>query len=85
MVPVGDRVHVPELEKLPPLVSEPKLTLPVGVEGVPTLASVTVAVQVVDWPTATGDGEQPTPVEVMRLVTVMDVMPLLVACAPSPP
>jgi hypothetical protein len=49
------------LEKLPPLVSEVKVTPPVGVVGLDAV-SVTVAVQDVAWPMATVPGEQVTTV-----------------------
>ncbi len=58
---------------------ELKLTVPVGVLGVPPPVSVTVAVQVVDAPTATVAGEQLTVVDVERLaaMTVTVVLPEL--------
>jgi len=54
------------LEKLPPLVSEAKVTTPVGVVGLDAV-SVTVAVQDVAWPMATAPGEQVTAVLVESL------------------
>ena len=57
---VAASVHEPEPEKLPPLVSELKLTLPVGVVWPVEAVSVTVAVHVVGCSTATVPGEQPT-------------------------
>ena len=65
MVPDADRVHEPELEKLPPLVSELNDTVPVGVVCPLEVLSVTVAVQLLPWPTATLDGEQDRPVVVV--------------------
>ena len=58
---------------------ELKLTVPVGVLGDPPPVSVTVAVQVVDAPTATVAGEQLTVVDVERLaaMTVTVVLPEL--------
>lgn len=47
MVPVPVRSHEPGLEKLPPLVSELKITVPVGVDWPLVALSVTVAVHVV--------------------------------------
>jgi hypothetical protein len=61
-----------------------KVTVPVGVVWVPVAVSVTVAVQVVDCPTATVPGEQPTLVEVERVVTLTLVLPLLAAWVESP-
>jgi len=71
-------VQLPAELKVPtPL--ELKLTVPVGVLGVPPPVSVTVAVQVVDAPTATVAGEQLTVVDVERLaaMTVTVVLPEL--------
>ena len=67
-----------------PAVSEVKLTVPVGVDGVPVAVSVTVAVQVVLAPTGTVAGVQLTVVEVARLFTVTVVVPIEPTCAPSP-
>jgi len=67
----------------PPLLV--KLTVPVGVIGVPESVSVTVAEQVVDTPTATVEGVQLTLVLVVRFGgSATTAMPLLPACAPSP-
>jgi hypothetical protein len=64
---------VPEEVQLSELnVPEPelvKVTVPVGSSFVPELVSVTVAVQVPEADSATGDGEQVTVVEVGRIVT----------------
>src|SRR2546426_954586 len=68
-----------------PAVSEAKLTVPVGVDAVPVAVSVTVAVQVVLAPTGTLVGVQLTLVDVERWVTTTVVVPLEVACVPSPP
>src|SRR5438093_11115128 len=59
-----------ELLKVPaPLL--PKLTVPVGVLLVPVSVSLTVAVQVVAWPTTTDAGLQPTLVLVGRLAVAI--------------
>jgi hypothetical protein len=70
-------VQLPPEPKVPaPL--EVKLTVPLGVVAVPPPVSVTVAVQVVDAPTATVPGEQFTVVEVERAaITVTVVLPEL--------
>jgi hypothetical protein len=73
------------LEKLPPLVSDVKVTVPVGVVAPPAAVSVTVAVQDVSWPRATISSEQVRAVLVARGVTVMVPWPLLAACVLSPP
>jgi len=75
------RLHGLVVPKLP--VAVPvlvKVTVPVGVICVPGLVvgSVTVAVQVVDWPGPMLVGEQVTVVVVCRVPTVMLVVPLLV-------
>src|SRR2546428_6604888 len=62
-----------------------KLTVPVGVLLVPASVSLTVAVQVVGWPTTTDAGVQPTLVLVERLLTVTVVEPELPAWVVSPP
>jgi hypothetical protein len=50
----GPRVQVPDMLKLAPTASEPKLTVPVGGEGVPAAAvSMTVAVHVAGCETTT--------------------------------
>ncbi len=61
-----------------------KLTVPLGVLDVPGEMSVTVAVQVLAWPTTTGVS-QLTAVEVVRALTVMEALPELVAWVVSPP
>jgi hypothetical protein len=70
-VPVAESVHEPELENDPPLVSELNATAPLGVVLVPAALPVTVAVQLVACPTTTVPGEQTTPLDVVRLVTVI--------------
>jgi hypothetical protein len=65
LAPLPDNVHGLPLKFPEPLLTE-NVTVPVGVLGVPWSVSVTVAVQVVGWPTATCEGEQPTLVEVER-------------------
>lgn len=68
-------MHVEEL-KLPVGVPvAPNVTVPVGVLVVPAAVSVTVAVQVVAWLRATGDGVQLMAVDVVRRLTVMVVVP----------
>ena len=61
-----------------------KLTVPVGALLVPLAASVTVAVQALGLLAGTGL-VQLTLVVVVRAWTVTVVVPLLVACVPSPP
>ena len=75
----GEPVNVPV-----PLL--PNETVPVGVMAVPTSLSVTVAVQVVDWPMVIVDGRHTTDVDVDLLLTVTlaAVVVLLVACVESP-
>jgi len=74
------------LLKLPEsLLNRLKPTVPVGVLGVPRLASVTVAVHVVGRPTPTGSGEQLTLVVAERSVTATASLPLLAAWLGSPP
>ena len=83
MLPVPESVQL-ELLKVPaPLLL--KLTVPVGVLLVPTSVSLTVAVQVVGWPTTTDAGLQPTLVLVERLLTVTVVVPELPVWVVSPP
>jgi len=60
-------------------------TVPVGVSGVPGEVSVTVAVHVVDWSTATGLGEQLRFVEADRGSTFSFWLPLLALWSESPP
>ena len=57
--------HVPVKEPEPEGVTE-KFTVPVGVASVPVEVSLTVAVQVVAWPTERVEGEQLMPVLVVR-------------------
>ena len=56
-----------------------KVTVPLGVIGVPVSLSVTVAVQVVETPAGTVGGVQSTVVIVERLVTITVSAPLLPA------
>jgi hypothetical protein len=58
-------------------------TVPVGVLVVPGEVSVTVAVHVEPWFTATGDPQE-SAVFVVRRFTVIDVVPPLVAWVMSP-
>lgn len=74
-------VPVPASVQTPPGV---KVTVPVGVDAVPTSVSVTVALHVVGWPTTTVAGLHETDVVVARLLTVTEVLPLLVAWVASP-
>ena len=66
----GEPVKVP----VPLLANE---TVPVGALVVPPEVSVTVAVHVVDCATTTVEGEQLTPVVVVRRVTVSEAVPEL--------
>jgi hypothetical protein len=67
---------VPASVQVPPGV---KVTVPVGVIAVPVDVSVTVAVQLVAWPMKTVEGVHATVVDVVRTVTVTDVLPELEA------
>jgi hypothetical protein len=80
---VALKLQAPALEKLPALLVE-KLTLPAGVIFVPPSVSLTVAVQVVGTFIGSEEGEQATPVDVVRLVAPTMVDPLLGACVESP-
>ena len=85
LVPLAGRLQL-RLSKLPaspaPLL---KLTVPVGRIAVPlALASLTVAVQTEPWLITTEAGEQVTLVELSRLLTVIEALPELVECVPSP-
>jgi hypothetical protein len=80
---VALNLQAPELEKLPAPLLE-KLTVPAGVILAPPSLSLTVAVHVVEAFSATEEGEQEAPVEVLRLVTPMVVEPLLIACMEFP-
>ncbi len=64
---------------------EVKLTLPVGVSGVPVSVSVTVAVQAVGAFTGIGLEVHTTLVEVVRLVAVRLKSLLLARWSVSPP
>jgi hypothetical protein len=63
-----DNVHAPLLENVP--VPPENRTCPVGFPPVPASVSDTVAVQLVEAPTASVAGEHATFVEVDRAVTV---------------
>jgi hypothetical protein len=76
---------VHELALRLPLPSAAKSTNLVGVIGVPSSMSVTVAVHVVVCPTAAGLGEQPTLVDVMRGDTDTEKLSALSPWAKSPP
>src|SRR5438093_13421744 len=70
-------------EKVPPLFA--KLTVPVGAVAMTGVASVTVAVQLVELPTGTEAGVQVTVVVVGCLVAVTAAAAVVVAVwAPSP-
>lgn len=63
-----------------------KLTVPVGMIGVPASVSVTVAVQVVGAFTGTAEGEQTTDVDAARVVAAVgNSGAVLPACDASPP
>ena len=81
-LPVPERVQLVGLNVPAPLLV--KVTVPVGVVFVPTSVSLTVAVQVVDVPGGTVEGEQLTLVLVERFVTVTVVVPLLPLWSGSP-
>ena len=69
--------------KVPPPPLDVKLTVPVGVIGVPVVSSsVTVAVHVVEAPTFTLPGVQLTLVLVERLVGAS--LNFVCACEPAP-
>ncbi len=62
----------------------PKLTVPVGVASVPRVElSLTVAVHVIGWFTATLDGEHNTAIVVPRKLTVIMLVLWLVECVVS--
>src|SRR2546427_816972 len=98
-VPTADGVKVVEQlsgvlaagRRMLKLMKEPaplllKLTVPVGVLLVPASVSLTVAVQVVGWPTTTDAGLQLTLVLVERFaVTITVVVPELPEWVLSPP
>ncbi len=63
-----------------------KVTLPDGVLVIPGDVSVTVAEQVVSWPSVRVDGAQVTTVEVSRLLILTITGGLMLArCPASPP
>jgi len=72
------RLHGLVVPKLPVAVPElEKATVPVGVKAVPAVeVSVTMAVQMVEPPTAIGFGEQETVVEVVLGLTTTLAVPL---------
>jgi hypothetical protein len=75
-LPLPASVHVPVPLNVP-APFDVKVTKPVGVEVVPGLVSVTVAVHDVEPPSVTVAGEHVTVVPVERLLTVMLVEPSL--------
>jgi len=81
--PMNARVHVGEL-KLPVALLE-NVAVPVGVIVAPPSVSLTVVLQDVMVPLATGFGSQMVLVAVLRLLTTRFVVPELVACVESPP
>ena len=87
MQPAEELLIATSVQGLPvkaPLPLEPKLTVPVGVDLVPVSVSLTVAVQLVALLTGRLAGLQLTLVEVVRVLTVIVVVPLLVAWLVSP-
>ena len=62
-----------------------KPTVPVGVDGVPALWSMTVAVHVVPTAMLTEEGTQEIAVDVVPVLTVSVTEPLLTAWVASPP
>ena len=60
------------------------VTAPVGVKPVPGAVSVTVAVQVVVWPSVTVEGMQFTVVAVLRRLMVRVAVPELAVWVESP-
>ena len=74
----ADRVQVALGEKLPEELVV-RVTVPAGLDLVPASVSVTVAVQVEPALIGTWPGEQLTAVEVVRLFTVIDAPPELMA------
>jgi hypothetical protein len=84
--PLPASVQAAPVEKPPEPVDE-NATLPLGWLAVPfPSVSVTVAVQVVGWPTTIDEGEHPIAVEVARVATLtVKVVLGLVACAFPPP
>ena len=63
-----------------------KVTLPDGVLVIPGDVSVTVAEQVVSWPSVRVDGAQVTTIEVSRLLILTSTGGLMLArCPASPP
>src|ERR1051326_791572 len=84
-VPLPVSVQLPEPPNVPALLGETlQVTLPVGVPTVPiVLASVTVAVHVVDTPTSVGFGAQVTLVLESRCTARLAV-PTLGKCVASP-
>ena len=81
VAPVPDRVQL-DVEKLPGPLLE-KVTMPLGVIGVPGLSSVTVTVQVVGVLTWYGP-EHETEAETLRFVIVSPLLVELAAWVISP-
>ena len=73
------------LPEKPPVPFELKLAVPAGADCEPRSVSVTFTVQVDPWFSATVGGAQPvTLVEVERVVTVNEKLPVLVSCVADP-
>ena len=87
MQPAEELLIATSVQGLPvkaPLPLELKLTVPVGVDLMPVSVSVTVAVQLVGLLTGRLAGLQLTLVVVVRVLTLIVVVPLLVAWLLSP-
>ena len=77
--PVPLNIQLADGVKVPPVVGfAAKLTLPPGVIAVPGELSVTVTMQLEDWPAVTLGGLQTTAVVVARKLTTMLAVPWLV-------
>ena len=85
---VTETLHVPAASvQLPALKVSPAfeviVTVPVGVDAPAPAVSATVTVTVPVWPVANVVGLSDTVVELERLFTVNDAVPLLAACVAS--
>jgi hypothetical protein len=81
--PLADSVQLVVVPK-PPMLAV-KLTMPVGVLGIPRAASAMVAVQLLVWLVVIEEGVQLTVVVVGRKITVREKAPLLPVWVESPP
>jgi hypothetical protein len=80
LLPTGDPKEQVALGEKPPAASVERVTVPVGADPPSPPLSVTVAVQVVPWPTLTGE-VQLTAVVVARSLTVrLKAVAVLAAC-----